>query len=329
MERIRRNILLGIEQGNRSQGYVEAATRLGVPYKLIDCNKNDVIEQLREVDAFIWHYTQDLPREMRIYHGIMKSAEVMGKAIYPDMNTGWMFNDKAYEKYLLEAVGAPLVPTYLFFTAQEAKAFLAGATYPLVYKLPGGAGSTNVRLVHSEEEGNEIVNQAFYELADTEIERKVDALREKKYDLRDIYAGIYNSKGMVLFQEFLPDNTYDIRVTTVGEKAYIYDRLVRDNDFRASGSGKLNYEPSEKDKKAIPIAQELSKKLGVQTMTYDFLYALDGALKISEMSYGFVEKPIHDEKGWYDEQMIFHEEPNNVFEDVVLMLVDKLEARNR
>ncbi len=44
-------------------------------------------------------------------------------------------------------------------------------------------------------------------------------------------------KGYVYFQDFIPDNKFDIRIFVIGDKAYANLRKVRKNDFRASGSG--------------------------------------------------------------------------------------------
>lgn len=314
-------MLLGIEKGSRSNGYVLAAEKLGIKYCLIDCNDNNVMDKIRNVDAFIWHFSHQIPREKRIFRAIIQSAEIMRKRVYPDINTSWMFDDKAYEKYLLEALEAPVVPTYLFFNANEAKDFLSKSSYPVVFKLPGGAGSVNVKLIKHYEEGVELVHKSFYEVIDNDMQKDIDGFLHKNYDLRDVYMNLQNNKGMVLFQKFLPNNMYDIRVTTIGNKNFIYNRYVRNNDFRASGSGKLNYSPSVRDLEAIPIAREISNKIGAQTMTYDFLYDENGELKICEMGYGFVEKLIHDEAGWYDENLNYYAGKINVFEEVVRMVV--------
>ena len=51
-----------------------------------------------------------------------------------------------------------------------------------------------------------------------------------------------NEKGYIYFQEFIPDNDFDIRVIVIGDKAFAIKRMVRENDFRASGSGSILYE---------------------------------------------------------------------------------------
>ena len=110
-------MLIGIDKGKRSKSYVSAARKMKIPYKLVDCTSADVVNQLKNVDALIWHWTQDSYIDKRIAFHVIKSAELMGKKVYPDSNTCWMFDDKISEKYLLEAVGAPCVETAVFFDA--------------------------------------------------------------------------------------------------------------------------------------------------------------------------------------------------------------------
>lgn len=139
--------------------------------------------------------------------------------------------------------------------------------------------------------------------------------------IRDIYNGsLYkygsNNRGYILFQKFVPENTYDIRVTIIGERGIIFRRKVREDDFRASGSGKISYEVSPEDIQAIPKARKVTEKIGSQTMAFDFIYD-KGILKIIEMSYGFVSKAVYDAPGWYDEHMVFHKEKTDVHKLVI------------
>ena len=50
----------------------------------------------------------------------MFSVEASGKKVFPDFNTVWHFDDKVGQKYLLEALDLPLVPTWVFYDKTEA-----------------------------------------------------------------------------------------------------------------------------------------------------------------------------------------------------------------
>ena len=67
-------------------------------------------------------------------------------------------------------------------------------------------------------------------------------------------------KGYVYFQDFIPNNSYDIRIIVIGDKAFAIKRIIRDGDFRASGSGNIVYKRSEINERCIKIAFEIITK---------------------------------------------------------------------
>lgn len=322
-------MVIGIDTGAHSQQYVIAAKRLGIPYRLIDCTGNNAINKIEKVDALIWHWTQDSHIEKRIATSVIKSAELMGKVVYPNINTCWMYDDKVAEKYLLESVNAPLVESYIFFNEADALKWIKSQKLPIVYKLPQGAGSTNVRLIESMKDARRICKMHFSLTGRPEVYMKLYYTDKRKYlseilDLKNKnilkYAAV--NRGYIYFQKYLSGNKYDIRVTIVGNRAIIFKRKNRENDFRASGSGMIDYNVSKEDLKAIPIAQEIVRKIKSQTMAFDFIYdRQEQKLKIVEMSYGFVAEAVQNAAGWYDDEMNFHSEKTDVREWVIKQLI--------
>lgn len=67
----------------------------------------------------------------------------------PRFLTNWHFDDKVGQKYLLESIQAPMVPTYVFYSKAEAIRWAKSVIYPKVFKLRGGAGGSNVKLISS------------------------------------------------------------------------------------------------------------------------------------------------------------------------------------
>lgn len=327
-------MVIGIDKGIRSKKYVIAAKNMKLQYKLIDCTSNNIMDRIKDVDVLIWHWTQDRYIDKRIAFSIIRSAEIMGKVVYPSSLTCWMFDDKLCEKYLLESIDAPLVDSYVFFNQKSAMKWIKRQTYPVVYKLTGGAGSTNVRLIKNKKEARYVCRNHFsfwgrpdiaVRLYYTDLHKYVSTILGIYND--DLYKYGINNRGYILFQKFIPDNTYDIRVTIIGERGIIFRRKVRDNDFRASGSGKIVYEVSPEDIQAIPMARKIVKKIGSQTMAFDFIYDT-GKLKIIEMSYGFVSETVYNAPGWYDEKMIFHAEKTDVHKLILENLLYDCEKKN-
>ena len=113
-------------------------------------------------------------------------------------------------------------------------------------------------------------------------------------------------KGYVYFQDFIPDNEYDIRVIVIGEKAFAIKRMVRKNDFRASGSGDIIYNKKDIDEQCIKSSFLLNKKLKSQSIAIDFVFKSGRAL-IVEISYGFSMHGYDKCPGYWTEDIKWHE----------------------
>ena len=115
-------------------------------------------------------------------------------------------------------------------------------------------------------------------------------------------------KNYCLFQKYYPNNNYDTRITIIGNRAFGVRRFTRNNDFRASGSGKTDYNKEYIDLRMIKIAFEISNKFKFQSMGYDFIYDEKKDPIIVEMSYTFPKIVIDGADGYWDSDLIFHKE---------------------
>ena len=116
-------------------------------------------------------------------------------------------------------------------------------------------------------------------------------------------------RGYVLFQDFIPDNAYDTRITVVGNRAWGFTRDVRTGDFRASGSGKTNYDRERIHPDCIRIAFAAAAALGSQSTAFDFVLRTGEPL-IVEFSYGYVPEAVHDAGGHWTADLSWHEGPS-------------------
>ena len=51
-------------------------------------------------------------------------------------------------------------------------------------------------------------------------------------------------------------------------------RHFKSNDFRASGSGIIEWAPKKIDQRCVKIALDVSQRLGAQSLAFDFIYDL-------------------------------------------------------
>ncbi len=296
-----------------------------MPFKRLNCLATDVVEQCAELSAVLWHWTLVSLEELLVARQVLTALEHRGILVYPNVATCWHYDDKVGQKYLLESVNAPLIPTWVFTDPGAALDWVATATWPKVFKLRCGAGSDNVRLVRSRAEAEAICRQAFgpgfaaapgyLKDAKTRLrhlggwkefcqkvkrapESLVSTLRYKRYGPRQ--------RGYVLFQEFMAGNDFDTRVTVIGNRAFGAMRRNRPNDFRASGSGDCIFDPDRVDRRCVAIACEVTERLHTQSMAVDFLFDAAREPKVCEISYCSVASPVYDCPGYWDRTFGWH-----------------------
>ena len=130
-------------------------------------------------------------------------------------------------------------------------------------------------------------------------------------------------KGYVYFQDFIPGMDHDIRVIVVKDKAFAAKRMVRKNDFRASGSGFGLFEKELIDDKFVKAGFEISDKLLTQSLVCDFV-SLDGLPMTVEISYASVAYPYKSCPGYWDREMNWHEGPFDPYGWMVDNLIESI-----
>lgn len=313
--------------GSFSDRWINYCIEMQVPYKIVNCYDSDIISQLDDCSGLMWHWSQNDYKAALFARQLTLSLEKKSIRVFPDVNTAWHFDDKVGQKYLLEAIDAPLVNTYVFYSKEEALNWLDTTSFPKVFKLRGGASSVNVRLAKTKSSAKRLVKKAFGKgfLHINRFSRLQDRFRILKRDknltaARGVASGIarlfipteverfsHNEKGYIYFQDFVPQNEYDTRLIVIGNRCLGVRRYCRKGDFRASGSGIKAYEPELFDKRAIKIAFETAKKIKTQSAAFDFIID-NGEPKIVELSYGFITGKFYDDcPGYWDNNLNWHE----------------------
>lgn len=318
------------EKNSFSDRWIKYCDDNSISYKIVSCYDSDIVQQLESCDALMWHWNQEDYKGILFARQLTISLEMIGKKIFPNVNTAWHHDDKVGQKYLLECINAPLVKSYVFYSKKEANTWLNTTTFPKVFKLRGGAGSTNVKLARTKEKAQAFINKAFSR-GFLQINRW-DRLKDRFWVLRRdknikaikfIFKGFgrlfiptelskfsQREKGYIYFQDFLPNNDHDTRLVIIGDRCFGLRRYTRKNDFRASGSGLIAYDTELFDHRCIKIAFDITKKLGAQSVAFDFIW--DGEIpKIVEISYCFLMGAAYDNcPGYWDSNLKWY--PKNV-----------------
>lgn len=310
--------------GSFSDRWIEYCKEKSIDYKIVNAYDSDIVNQVADCDAFMWHHVHYNYKDVLFARQLLYSLEEAGMRVFPDWRTCWHFDDKVGQKYLLEAAGLPIVPSYVFYTKKEALAWIDQTTFPKVFKLRGGAGSAHVKLVHNAKEARHYVKKAFgrgFSQFDRigYLKGRYNKWRNGRDTILGVLMGIWRlfvpieyakmharEKGYVYFQDFIPNNSYDIRVIVIDEKAFAIKRMVRENDFRASGSGNIIYAKNELNEECVRCSFEIEEKLRTQCVAVDFVLKDDKPLVV-EISYGFSAAPYDKCEGYWTKDMQWHE----------------------
>ena len=312
--------------GSFSDGWIDYCRKKSIDYKLVNAFSNDIVYQVEDCDVFMWHHHHNQHKDVLAAKKVLFALEHAGVKVFPDFKTAWHFDDKVAQKYLLEAIDAPLVPSYVFYEKNEALEWARSTSYPKVFKLKGGAGAKNVRLVKDYKSAKKLIIQSFsrgFSQFDKvgNFKERLNKFRHGQGDILDVGKGIgrilitpefskekNREKGYVYFQDFISNNDSDIRVIIIGDKAFGIKRMVRPNDFRASGSGDIIYDISNISMKVIEIAFSISQHLSSQCIAFDFVFDNNNEPLIVEISYGFSVSAYELCPGYWDEKLNWYSE---------------------
>jgi len=337
-----------LRPGGFSDRWIDNCREKGVACEPVDGFASDIIEQLRGFDGFLWHFDHVESQDMLVAPMVLEAAESIGLEVFPNRATRWHFDNKLSQKYLLEGLGAPLARSDVFYSEEAARAYLASAALPVVAKLKAGSGSANVQLLRTKAEAEAYCKKMFgagenplpgyFSDASTRVRSVAQAgalaaklkrapaalmrrLKKRRFTARE--------RGYVYFQEFLPGNEFDTRITVVGDVAWGFIRRVRPGDFRASGSRNIDYNLEFVDVECVKIAFETAERLGSQSTAFDFVKAQGGEPRIVEISYGYESGAVHAVSGQWRRDLSW-QDGRLYAEDVIIdNLVAAIENKKR
>lgn len=310
----------------------EWLTRHNIPWEYLDCYRSDIIDQLPKYSALLWHYSNFVNADLMEAQHILDIASNMGLKVYPDHNTGWHFDDKIAEMYALHVAGAPMPKYWVFYEMDKCIEWLNNdAKYPIIAKLRRGSGSNNVKLLHNPSEAIKYAKRMFskgYSPAQSLVYKtysKVQSTRDWKTFVRRFKQipnflkarkygkGMPAERGYCYFQEFVENKGFDLKVAVVNGKCSFLSRNVRKGDFRASGGGDINYSKDIMTEQIVKSAFDAADALKMQCVGFDYVVnAKTGEGLIIEMCHGFDADAVYGCGGYWDKDLVWHDEPLNV-----------------
>lgn len=298
--------VLGNLHQSFSDQWVEAGERLGISVELVNAYDRDFLETIKRYDAFLWRYAGPSDKEWasRLLPSVHQGV---GIPVFPSTETIWHSGDKISGQILLKSAGVPTPDDWWFFDKEEALRFCAKTRFPVVFKLAGGAGkSENVTLVKDKASCEKLVGimfscgmESIWEASGSQLKIRLRALR---YAFREIF-GIstirQTQKNYAYFQQYLPNNPGDVRLQVIGTKVFAFRRQNRENDFRASGSGIVDYDPTGIGRDLAEFGWQASRNLAMPFCSLDVIFD-EGVPKVIEINYNYVAEVVRKCPGFWD-----------------------------
>ncbi|TQE98978.1 MAG: hypothetical protein FKY71_10970 [Spiribacter salinus] len=271
------------ERQSYSERWADIASTFDITPVWIDTYAPGAVEAVRSCDAFMWRYDPSLRSRQRAHRFLYAAEFGLNLPVFPSLRTRWHVEDKILQAEVFSAMSIPHPRTWVFRDPDSTEHFIETAEYPFVLKLSSGYRSSNVRLIESRAQARAYAQRLFgdgvFSLASPLTGPVREVLRRGRRTFASLHGRNVDSPadgrelhyGYFLAQEFVDSNDFDVRVTVVGHRAYAFRRFNRPNDFRASGSGLIDWAPEKIDDSMIRAALKLAQRLGAQTVAVDFL----------------------------------------------------------
>lgn len=327
-----------------SPRFIEYCKKNNIPYEVVNCYRYNIIGKLDQYSALVWNYSNYVISDLLEANNILKIAENKGLKTFPSTDGNFHFDDKIAEMYAFQSVNAPIPKSWVFYLEKECIYWLKNkAVFPIVAKLRCGSGSNNVKIIHNAEEGIKYTKRMFSKGYDPtpSLAYKAYSKLQSSRDLKTIINRVKKipqfletrrhammmpiEKGYCYFQEFVPNDGYDLKVVVINDKLTFCARNVRKNDFRASGGGDCYYDKSLITNEIIDIAFRTAKELKMNCVGFDFVVDnRNNKPLIIEMCYGFDYEVQRDLGGYFDKEHIWHDGAVYVPDEIIKNICQSL-----
>lgn len=193
-----------------------------------------------------------------------------GKLI-PKYEYLYAHNNKVFQELLRYGTLSKIAPkSHIFGSVEDISKSKLTINYPVVFKLADGAMSKNVHLANNEKELYKLIKK--HTNVDSLKTKFRNFLRKWRYKH---FNPITSFRRKFILQEFISNLKNDWKVLIFGNRYYIFERPVRSNDFRASGSGHDLYKYGEKaniPEGILDFAMHIKELLDTPSLSVDICY---------------------------------------------------------
>lgn len=219
-----------------------------------------VTKKFREIDFrnddyggqyVLYQSSEDLDLQYKSYiEDVLLGLQAQGAILIPRFNYFRAHHNKVFMEILRDLSSNPEIKNIRskgYGTFEDFMEELASYPTEVVLKPSAGSGSRGIRLLRDESEKRKFAKEISKSPTPL-ISRGKGAVRPYVWKLRrlmkryvDYFPVESNHRRKFVIQTFVPDLEHDYKVLVYGRKYYALLRRNRKNDFRASGSGLLEW----------------------------------------------------------------------------------------
>jgi glutathione synthase/RimK-type ligase-like ATP-grasp enzyme len=214
--------------------------KLGFTVEILSYSEINFRERSFKNQIIFYTSSEDVNLYYKSYvEDIIYALDLQGAVLLPPYKLLKAHHNKVFMEFLrdlsnLESIKG--IKTNHFGTLEDFLGFQKELCYPLVFKSASGAVSSGVAKPNNRKQAIKIIKKHarsfslrhdFWDFG--------RFLRHKGYQRESLY------RKKFILQSFIPNMDKDWKVIIYGKKYFVLERSVRKGDFRASGSGLIQY----------------------------------------------------------------------------------------
>lgn len=230
--------------------------------------------------TIFYHFSQK--ENLRHYlKDVAEHLNSLGNRLIPGIELLRCHENKGYQELLKKQRGIADIKAHYFSSIDELE--ILNPKYPLVVKTIDGSNGKGVFLCQNFDDAiNKLSKFTKLGLID-----KIDLFRRRylrkektfkeypeysNYSDYLLYRDYITPQLRFVAQEFIPNQTYDFRVLALHDKFFVMKRYTNENDFRASGTKKFEFE-FDLDTNLLDTAYSIKDKFHDSPfLSMDFVY---------------------------------------------------------
>ena len=258
--------------------------------------KNDVPNS----SVFLYTASEDKDFKYKDYiEDIVLGVQESGGHVVPAYKYLRAYNNKVFMEILREST---LVDKNLksYYWSAPSTDDLNTLSFPIVLKKSAGAMGTGVHFIKNKKQLLDQLKKINQSKSLNNIKNYIkDSIRpykHKGYKKESLF------REKFILQEFVPNLKSDFKVLAFGERYYIFERPVRKNDFRASGSGHGGYRYGsavEVHSEIFDYAEKVHSALNVPNASLDICSDGEKFLLFEFQALSFGSVGQHKSDGYY------------------------------